>query len=247
MLKIITEELNLVAGCIIAGGTGERFGAAVPKQFFEVLGKPIIVYTMEQFNKNPHIDLFNVVCLFDYIDSVYTYAKQYSIKKLQKVIPGGNSFGESVKNGVYSLKEYCKNDDIFVMHMAVAPLVSNDIICDLVHICKKHGNAFSAVPSYMCMCEKTGDGFSDKYLDREKIYGLNTPQAVRYGKVLKLYQRAEREGYDLHSRTHLSTLMLDMSEKLYFSKSSPVNIKITTMEDVELLKAYLMMQKNNFI
>jgi 2-C-methyl-D-erythritol 4-phosphate cytidylyltransferase len=233
-------------GCIIAGGTGTRFGAAVPKQFVEVFGKPVIVYTMERFNESPDIDLFDVVCLAGYIDSVNAYAEQYGIKKMRKVVPGGKSFGESVKNGVYGLKGCCEANDIFVMHMSIAPLVSDDIIHDLVCVCKEHGNAFSAVPSYMCMCEQTGDGYSDKFLDREIIYGLNTPQAVRYGKVLELYQRAEMERYDLHGRTHLSTLMLDMHERLFFSKSSPINIKITTREELELFKAYLLLEQNKF-
>jgi 2-C-methyl-D-erythritol 4-phosphate cytidylyltransferase len=237
----------LIAGCILAGGTGKRFGAAIPKQFIEVFDKPIIVYTMERFNNNSDIDFFDVVSLPDYIDTIFAFAKQYNIKKLRDVIPGGQSFGESVRNGVYGLQKRCKDDDIFIIHMAISPLIPDDIIHDLVCVCKKHGNAFSAVPSHMCMCEQTGDGFSDKFLERELIFALNTPQAVRYGKVLELYLRAEREGYDIFTRTHLSTLMLDMHERLFFSKSSPINIKITTMDDIELLKTYLLMQKNNTI
>ena len=229
----------MVAGCIIAGGVGARFGSSIPKQFFEVRGKPIIAYTMERFNESPDIDCFDVVSLAGFTETVYDLAKRHGIGKLREVIPGGNSFGESVRNGVYGLKEACADDDIFVMHMAVAPLVSDDVIHDLVCVCKERGNAFSAVPSYMCMCEKTGEGFSEKYLDRESVYALNTPQAVRYGKVLELYERAALEGHDLEQRTHLSTLMLDMKERIFFSKSSPINIKITTMEDVELFRAFL--------
>ena len=237
----------MVVGCMLAGGVGARVGAGIPKQFYEVRGKPIIVYTMECLNNNSAIDVFDVVCVDDYIDIVYNYAEHYNIQKLRKVVQGGQSFGESVRNGVYALEGYCKPDDIFAIHMSISPLVTDEIINDLIHVCREHGNAFSAEPSYMCMCEKTGDEFSDKFLDRELIFGLNTPQAVRYGKVLELYKRVEREGYDLNAHTHMSTLMFDMGERLYFSKSSPINIKITTMDDIELFEAYTYMKevKNN--
>jgi len=235
----------VVVGCILAGGVGTRVGAPVPKQFYEVLGKPIIVYTMERLDECPDVDVFDVVCVCEYIDSVYDYAKKYNIRKLRKVVAGGDSFGESVRNGVYALKGYCSPTDIFFIHMSTSPLVSEEIISDLVSVCKKNGNAFSAEPSYMCMCEKTGESFSDKFLDRDVIFGLNTPQAVQYGKVLELYERAEREGYDLFSRPHLSTLMFDMGERLFFSKSSSMNIKVTTMDDIRLLKAYLSMNNQN--
>ena len=234
----------MVAGIIIAGGVGERFESPIPKQFVEVLGKPMIVYTMERFNESPDIDVFDVVTLPDFIEVVYEWAKKHRIAKLRKVIPSGSSFGESMRNGVYSFEGYCTENDIFVMHMAIAPLVPDAVISDLVNVCKEHGNAFSAVPSYLCMCEETGNGYSNKYLERESIYGLNMPHAVRYGKVLQMYRRAESEGYDLRARTHLSTMFFDMKEKVHFSKSSPINIKITTREDMELFEAYLLLQKN---
>jgi len=233
----------MVVGCILAGGVGRRVGAQEPKQFYKVFGKPIIVYTMERFNNCPDVDIFDVVCVTSYIDEVNKLAEHYNINKLRKVIEGGSSFGESLRNGVYAFEDYCDVDDVFMMHMAVAPLVPDDVISDLVRVCMKHGNAFSAEPSYKCMCEKTGDFFSDKYLDRELIYGLNTPQAIRYGKILDLYKQAERDLYDLNTHTHMSTLLLDMNERLYFSMSSPLNIKITTMEDVELFEAYIFMKE----
>lgn len=229
----------MVVGCIIAGGKGERLGAGIPKQFLEVLGKPIIVYTMECFDACEGIEAFDVVCLAGYEDMIYEYKEQYHIQKLRKVITGGDTFGESVRNGVYALEDHCKSDDVFLLHMSISPLVSDEILCDAIDVCKKYGNAFSAVPSYMCMCEATGEGFSEKFLNRELIYGLMTPQAVRYGKILELYRNAEAKGYDLNARTHLSTLLLDMGERIYFSKSSSVNIKITTMDDVDLLNALL--------
>jgi len=235
----------MVHGCIIAGGVGKRYGADVPKQFIEVEGKPIIVYTMERFEACPSIDVYDVVCVDGYQDIVESYRDTYGLRKFRSIVDGGPTFGESVRNGVYALADIAKPDDIFAVHMSIAPLVSDEILADLVNVCEKCGNAFSAHPSYMCMCESDQEGYSDTFLDREKIWALNTPQAVRYQTILDLYREAEAEGFDIQGRTHLSTLMFDKGQRLYFSLASPINIKITDPDDTELFRAFVVMRQQD--
>jgi 2-C-methyl-D-erythritol 4-phosphate cytidylyltransferase len=148
-----------------------------------------------------------------------------------------------------ALEGLCAPEEPVILHMSIAPLVSQEELDDVIDVCIAHGSAFSAVPSYMCMCSTDGetDGipYSDTFLDREQIFGLNTPQAVRYGTLVKLYREAHESGYDFDERPHLSTLMFDMHQSVYYSKSSPVNIKITTQQDFDLCEAYLQIHSSH--
>lgn len=235
----------MVVAILLAGGSGQRLGVGLPKQFVSVLGKPIIVYTLERLSESPLIDSIVVVCVESYINNLRDLVHTYQLAKVSDIVPGGSTFGLSFRRGVDSLDGRCAIDDVILLHMASSPLVPLDVIDDVVTTCATQGNAFSAVPSYACMCQMTGPGFSDKELDRNLIFGLMTPQAVQYGKLVDLYQRADDRGYDFHNRQHLSTLMSDMGERMFFAKSSPLNIKITTQDDLALVSAYLSMKHGN--
>jgi len=229
----------MVIAIVLAGGSGIRFGDKIPKQFIEVHGKPVIIHTLERINNHPKIDEIIVPCIPEYIEQLRDMAEKFNITKLKNIIPGGITFQESMKACVYALYDRCSNDDIILLHMSISPMISDDILSDSIDVCKTHGNGYSAHPSYLCMCEKTGENFSDKFLDRDLIFGLNTPQTHYYGKLLEIYEKAKKDNFDINSQPHLSSLMFAYGEKLYFSKSSSLNIKITTQDDLKLFEALL--------
>ena len=228
---------------ILAGGVGNRLNAPIPKQFIEVAGKPVIVYTLEKFNANPDIDHIVIPCFEPYVEEVKSYKEKYGINKLLKVVPGGETFLNSCQVAADAIADICNKGDIYIMHMAVAPMVDDEVISDCVQVTKEKGNAFSADPSYKCMCEMTSLGESSKYLDREIIFALNTPQAFEYNKLMELFNNAGsiKEGLDYDP--HLSTLYQLQGETIYFSKSKATNIKITTKEDLELFASYIEMNQ----
>ena len=117
---------------IIAGGSGNRMGQDIPKQFINVYDKPVIIYTLEAFQKHPEIDFIQVVCIDGWHDILKAYAKQFSITKLINVVSGGNSAQESIRNGVNSLKDICKNDDLVIIHDGVRPLVDDFVLSDVI-------------------------------------------------------------------------------------------------------------------
>ena len=235
----------MVVAVILAGGSGVRFGNEMPKQFIEVQGKPVIIHTLERINNHPEIDEIIVPCVPKYIGKLREMSKKFQITKLKKIIEGGATFQESFKNCIYTLRDRCKKDDIILLHMSISPIIDETLITDSIAVCKKNGNAYSAEPSYLCMCEKTGENFSNKFLDREVVFGLNTPQTNYFGKLFDIYQKAECDGFDINSEPHLSTLMLAYGEKLYFSKSTSLNIKITTQDDLKLFEALLLTEKGD--
>lgn len=116
---------------IIAGGVGARMGQDIPKQFINVYDKPVIVYTLEAFQKHPSIDAIEVVCLDGWHDVLWAYAKQFGIAKLENIVSGGKNGQDSIRNGLYDIaSRHNGSDDIVLVHDAIRPMVSNDIISD---------------------------------------------------------------------------------------------------------------------
>lgn len=224
---------------ILAGGVGKRMGASIPKQFIEVNGKPIIVYTLEIFENHPLIDGVEVVCVEGYQNLINEYVEKYNLKKVKYITIGGENCQDSIRNGLYNLEGICKDDDNVIIHMAANPLVEKDIITDCIDVTNKYGNAASAEPvlSYtFCVDDEVG---SSSYIEREKIKLLNMPLGYKYGEVLDLYKRAYKEHKGIDGNVYADTLYVDYGKKVYFCKGSRTNIKITTQEDIELFKAYL--------
>ena len=99
---------------IIAGGVGNRMGQSIPKQFINVYDKPVLIYTLEGFEKHPMVDAIEVVCIDGWDNVVWSYARQYNITKLKWIVKGGASGQESIRNGVNSLKDICNDDDFWI-------------------------------------------------------------------------------------------------------------------------------------
>ena len=123
---------------IIAGGVGKRMGVEIPKQFINVNDKPVLIYTLESFQKHPEIDEIEVVCLDGWQDILKAYAKQYRITKLKYIVTGGCTGQESIRNGVYNLENKCLKDDIIIIHDGVRPLIDQEILSDVIIKCKEY-------------------------------------------------------------------------------------------------------------
>ena len=163
---------------IIAGGVGARMGQDIPKQFINVYDKPVIVYTLEAFQKHPSIDAIEVVCLDGWHDVLWAYAKQFGIAKLENIVSGGKNGQDSIRNGLYDIaSRHNGSDDIVLVHDAIRPMVSNDIISDNIRVCRQYGNAITVVPCTAAML-KTFDSLStEEQVPRDNLKITQTPQA----------------------------------------------------------------------
>lgn len=117
---------------IIAGGSGQRMGQDIPKQFINVYDKPVIIYTLEGFQRHPQIDAIEVVCIDGWHDVLWAYAHQFNITKLKWVISGGNTGQESIRNGVFNLEGKVGDEDIIVIHDGIRPLVDETVLTDVI-------------------------------------------------------------------------------------------------------------------
>ena len=224
---------------IIAGGVGTRTGQQIPKQFIHVLDKPIIIYTLEKFQKSSEIDAIEVVCLSGWEDVLRAYALQYGIAKLKWIVPGGTSSQESIYQGLTNLQNECNEDDIVVIHDGIRPMVEERILKSCIESCNINGNGITALPVYEQVFRAEDEEKTKSYIPREQLRILQTPQAYKYGVILNAYREGFSKNVGMHASSYANTLMVDLGYPLYFSEGSTKNIKITTQDDVEIFKAML--------
>ena len=222
---------------IIAGGIGARMKQAIPKQFMTVFDKPIIAYTMEKFEIHPAIDVIAVVCLEGWENILLSYAKQYNITKLKHIIPAGKVGQESIKNGIFELEKYYKGDDIVLIHDAIRPNVSKDIISDCISTIIQNGASVSVIPCNEAMMIDNNSLYSTKEYPRDMLKRTQTPQGAKLSKLLEIHDKAKK--LNITQSVATCTLMVEVGEKIYFSSGSEKNIKITTQDDIDIFKALI--------
>ncbi len=232
---------------IIAGGSGHRMNQDIPKQFLNVYDKPVIIYTLEGFQRYPEIDAIEVVCLDGWHEVLRAYAKQFRIDKLKWIISGGETAQESIRNGVFSLRDTCAPEDIIIIHDGIRPMVEDFVLSSLLIQCKKHGNAVTSLPYNEQIFVMDDEESSTRYIPRDTLRRVSTPQAYQYQKLLRAYEKAFEVGVGIQESTYANTLMVDLGERLYFSAGSEKNIKLTTKDDLELFKTYIKMEKDHWI
>ena len=230
---------------IIAGGSGQRMGQDIPKQFITVNEKPVIVYTMEAFQNHPEIDAIAVVCIAGWENVLWAYAKQFNITKLKHVIHGGDNGQGSIRNGVYELEKHYDKDDIVLIHDAIRPMVSAEIISDCLVKTVKFGNAITVIPCAEAMLQTDDGKVSVGSYPRDRLKRTQTPQGFRLDKICDLHRRALDAG--ITNSVASCTLMIEMGEQVHFSLGSEKNIKLTTVEDIDIFKALLLAKRSDWL
>lgn len=226
---------------ILAGGVDPRFQMAIPKQFVIVENRPIIVYTLQVFQDHPEIDRIIVSCLRGWKEMVQAYAKQFNITKLEAIVEGGMGAQESVRKGVEWLRDTGKDDDLVVLHDAIRPLVTDDLISDSIRCCREYGMGVAAVRS-MDTIMRTDNGMTgQENISRDNIRRIQTPQTYRLDYLDRMHKQATEQGIE-HCVDN-NSMLAKLGERIYFSKGSDFNIKINQVEDVEMFKALYRMKK----
>ena len=230
---------------IIAGGVGARMGQDIPKQFLTVNDRPVIVYTLEAFQRHPEVDSIAVVCVEGWESVLSAYARQFGITKLDCIVTGGENGQDSIRNGVFELERRHSPDDIVLIHDAIRPMVSAEIISDCIAKARLHGSAISVVPCAEAMLT-TGDGIvSDGQYPRDSLRRTQTPQGFPLGRICDLHRRALEAG--ITNSVASCTLMVEMGESVHFSLGSERNIKLTTVEDIDIFKALLAARRSDWL
>ena len=232
-------------GLIIAGGSGNRMHQDIPKQFLTVNERPVIVYTLEAFEKHPEIDVIAVVCITGWEQVLWAYAKQFNITKLKYVVPGGKNGQDSIRNGVYELEKHYAPEDLVLIHDAIRPMVSAEIISDNIRVAREYGNAITVIPCAEAMMQTEDGAVSVGSYPRDRLKRTQTPQAFHIGDICDLHRRALEAG--ITNSVASCTLKIEMGEQVYFSAGSEKNIKLTTVEDLDIFKALLAAKRADWL
>lgn len=228
---------------VLAGGTGTRVGADIPKQFLEISGKPILIYTLENFEYDDEVDAIEVVCHKDWVDHVKDICQQYNISKLKWLTVGGNTFQESVLNGIFNLRNILAPDDIAILSFGVSPFCSPDIINDSIRVAKEHGNGISSEDYVLCTCIKDDDYSTTQTLIRETIKGFSNPWSFRFGELLESYDEVIAKGLLDELEPHTTSVYFALGKRLWFSKTNGYNFKISTKEDLDRFEGLLLLKQ----
>ena len=232
---------------IIAGGSGNRMGQDIPKQFIHIDGAPIVIHTLMCFQRHPDIQEIAIVCLKGWETVLQSYANQFSITKLKYIFPGGKSGMESIHNGIYGLLEAgCKNDDLVLIHDAVRPLLPQDIISNNIAICKAYGYAITGIKCREAILE-SADGFTTTTsIPRDTLIRTQTPQTFRLGNIIAAHEDAREKG--ITDSVASCTLCAELGNReMHIVPGSEKNIKVTTVEDLEILKALMHTTKEDWL
>jgi len=235
---------------IIAGGVGARMKTSTPKQFIKVYNKEIIFYTLEAFQKNRNIDGIVVVCLKGWEDFLLRGAKEYGITKMisqpnNGIVPGGETGMLSLRNGMNFLKENYDKNSIIVIHDAVRPLIDQNIISSNIAAVETYGTAITCVPTTEALLQITEENPSDSnaVIDRNLVARTQTPQSLLLSKFIWAHEEAIKRG--IKDTVATCTLLVELGESVHLISGNGINFKVTTQEDIDLMKAYLKVRNEN--
>lgn len=230
---------------LTAAGSGTRMKQDIPKQFMHINDKPLIIYTLEAFQNHPNIDAILVVCLDGWHEVLRAYANQFNITKLKWIVSGGKTGQESICNGLKCLEKEISSDDIVLIHDGNRALVSSDIISDSIAQCKIHGGAVAVIPCTEAVFKSEDGSTSNTSIPRNNLYRTQTPHTYPLKKLLWAHEMAKEK--DIVNTVATCTLMVELGERIYFSKGSEKNIKITTVEDIDLFKSLLTSEREKWL
>ena len=231
---------------IFAGGTGSRMNTkSRPKQFLELHGKPIIIYTLEKFENHPLIDSIIVVCLKPWIPFLKKLVKKYNFEKISSIVSGGETGQKSIYNGLCEVERLYDTDSVVLIHDGVRPLIDEDTITNNINCVLENGNAITVAPAIETITIRENKNEVGKIIDRSRCQMAKAPQSFLLKDILDCHRRAQKDNYT--EAIDSASLFSHYGHKLYTVVGSNENIKITTPADFFMFRAFMDAKENSQI
>lgn len=225
---------------IFAGGVGSRMNSkASPKQFLEIHGKPIIIYTLEHFENHPEIDKICVVCLQEWLEHMDRLIKKFQITKAEWLIPGGSTALESQYNGLSAIAtaNTSNDNDIVLIHDGVRPLIDAATITKCLASVRSNGSAITVAPAIETIVHQTNDNEIVSTIARNECMLARAPQCFYLNDILSVHEKARKDGGCTYIDS--TSLMLAYGHKVHTVMGPAENIKVTTPSDFYICRALL--------
>ena len=237
----------MTIGIIFAGGVGSRMHSKEkPKQFLEIYNKPIIVHTIEHFEKNDLIDAIIVVCVEGWIEYCNDLIQKYNLKKVTNIVHGGTSGQLSIYNGLLAAKSIANEENTIVLiHDGVRPLINSDLLTKNIKTVQKYGSSITSGIVKETIVEIYEDGSIKNVPERKNSRVAKAPQCFFLNDILSMHERALAEG--ITNFIDSCTLMQHYGFKLYMTDGPYENIKITTPDDFYTMRAILQVKEDQQI
>lgn len=230
---------------IFAGGTGRRMKTvAKPKQFLELNGKPVIVYTLELFDNHPEIDGIVVVCLEDWIPYLQKQLKKFEISKVVATVAGGATGQDSIYHGLKAAREIYGESCNVLIHDGVRPLITMQTISDNIATTERFGNCITCAAATETFIVTQPDG-SLQIPSRDASLIARAPQTFRLADILRAHEEARLAGR--HDYIDSCTMMSRYGHKMHTIIGPVENIKITTPMDFYIFRAMVEVHENQQI
>lgn len=226
----------MVLSIILAGGSGSRIGGETPKQFIEVLGKPIIAYTIEAFERHPLVDEIIVVCKSEYIDFIHDMITANCYKKVVDVIPGGK---ERYESSMAALSHCASPSDKLLIHDCARPMVSERIISDCIAALDNYEAVTVAIPASDTIYISDAKGHITDIPERATLHQAQTPQCFKASTIKYAYDLALSDSHFKPTDDCSVVFKYLSSCPIHIVAGDPMNIKITYKEDIEIFKNLL--------
>ncbi len=231
-------------GVIFAGGVGSRMHSKErPKQFLEIYNKPIIIHTLEHFEKCSEIDAVVIACIESWIPYLESLIYKFRIEKVKKIVPGGSTGQLSIYNGLKAAEEVSGGErSIVLIHDGVRPLINSELLSRNISCVKLHGSSITSgiVKETIVVVDK--DGRVEQVPSREKSRMAKAPQSFWLEDILAAHEKALADGET--NAIDSCTLMKQYGHELYMIDGPYENIKITTPDDFYTMRALLEAKEN---
>ncbi|MEK6902988.1 MAG: 2-C-methyl-D-erythritol 4-phosphate cytidylyltransferase [archaeon] len=226
---------------LLGGGSGTRMKNPVNKSFILLEGKPLIAYSLLAFQHHPEVNHIVVVIHKDWVQELMTWVNRFGITKINKIVEGGKERQDSVRNGLDVITQSNpKPTDIVLIHNAANPLITTELISECIRSAQQNHASVAAYRIKDTIKRVQSDGKIVETLQREELWGMQTPQCVEYELFLRAHLQAAKEGFygtddvQLVERLKVQPVVVDCGYE---------NIKITTPEDLPFAEKILQKRK----
>jgi 2-C-methyl-D-erythritol 4-phosphate cytidylyltransferase len=237
--------MSTVVGVIFAGGVGNRLNQGqTPKQFLEVDGKPIIVHTIEQFQRHPDVDEVVISCVPAWIPHLLEITAAFGLDKVAEVVEGGATSQDSVRNGLLATQALYGDDTTVLIHDAVRPIITARLLSDLIQSVAMYGNGISCTPCHETVVVTNTSGGIDDVPVRRNTFTVQAPQAFRLPEILRIHDEIRRVNPSYEDMIDSCTMLRHLGLPVHLVHGNFGNIKVTYPEDVYILEALLRVRKD---